>query len=114
MWSEWGNWTAHNVFLQLLVTTGIIGTAILGGGVIRLGCLILSGTCSGRVDWQTTAFLFTVAVWYLGWGLLNESIAGPLQPESVTFFACVGLAAGSTSSASLRASGLGHDLAHNQ
>ena len=114
VWNEWGNWTAHNVFLQLLVTSGIIGTAILGWGVFRLGYLVLSGTCSGRVDWRTTAFLFTVAVWYLGWGLLNESIAGPLQPESVTFFACVGIAAGSTSSASLRASGLGHDFADNR
>jgi O-antigen ligase len=100
VWYEWGNWTAHNLCLQLLVTTGIIGTTIFLGGILRLGSLVLAGALRRQVDWRTTAFLSVVAVWYLCWGLLNESIAGPLQPESVVFYACLGIAAGAAGSAS--------------
>jgi hypothetical protein len=41
--------------------------------------------------------LVVVGVWYLGWSLLSESFMGPLQPESVFFFAALGLAVGQAS-----------------
>lgn len=107
VWYQWGNWTAHNVYLQLLATTGIIGTVVLGCGVLRLGYLLVSPPSGGRVDWQTKAFLSMVVAWYFFWGMLNESIAGPLQPESVIFYACVGIAAGAASLASPQGSGFG-------
>ncbi|MGD0901128.1 MAG: hypothetical protein ABR915_25135, partial [Thermoguttaceae bacterium] len=36
--------------------------------------------------------LAIVAAWFLGWGTLNSSFMGPIEQESVVFFALLGLA----------------------
>lgn len=89
VWHEWGNWTAHNWALQLLVTTGAIGGALLIGGLLWAALGVAS---KYRVDSRLAQFLGVIFLWYLGWGMLNASYLGPLQPESIVFAVVLGLA----------------------
>jgi O-antigen ligase len=86
MWYALKNWTAHNVALQALVTTGIVGVVllILGLAVPAVAFARTSATNGShrRMKW----FVALIFAWYALWGILNESIMGPLQPESVVFF----------------------------
>ena len=100
VWYEWGNWTAHNALLQVLVTTGAIGATLLLLGFVRLAWSVWRSYRQGDVSGQHPALLAVAAVWFAGWSCLNESFAGPLQPECVVFFTLVGLAAASGNSRS--------------
>jgi O-antigen ligase len=94
VWYDEGNYTAHNLLLQVLVTTGLIGCALFLWGILRP---LLSSLCrlALRVDTRRlAAFVAIVAAWFAGWGLLNESFMGPVQPESVVFFCVLGMAVG--------------------
>ena len=81
VWGEWGNWTAHNMYLQILVTTGIIGALLFSG--VALVPLVLLFRCYGKP--RVRFFLGTIGFWFAGWGILNSTIVGPIQPESVVF-----------------------------
>ena len=94
VWYETANWTAHNVFLQALVSTGLIGALLLCGG---LGWPLLqtaAGSFRRLIPARLSVFVAAIACWYLGWGLNNASFLGPLQPESVLFFTVLGIVVG--------------------
>lgn len=94
VWHEWGNWTAHNAGLQILVTLGAVGLGLM---LLGFASLVRGVICGSRVlsdVGNTTTLLLLASVWYLGWGFLNESFAGPLLPEVVVFAALIGIAAG--------------------
>jgi len=96
MWYTEKNWTAHNVVLQALVTTGIVGTVLLAVGLAVPTIAFAttkSVTSSHRGMKWFIAFIFA---WYFLWGILNESIMGPVQPESIVFFAILGTMVGAT------------------
>lgn len=84
------NWTAHNIWLQALVSTGVIGLSLF---VVALFTPVVM-TCFQAAyerDWKKINSWFVILlVWYLLWGVLNESFLGPLQPESVVFFLLYG------------------------
>lgn len=94
VWGVWLNWTAHNVFLQLLATTGLVGAMLLGCGL----CVPLTQTLRWRATSQhhrrLARLILVLVVWYFVWGLFNESWLGPIEPESVIFWAMLGLAVG--------------------
>jgi O-antigen ligase len=96
MWYSTKNWTAHNLALQALVTTGIIGTTLLLLGLV-IPAVYFFGS---RSDWGSTVrlkpLIAIVLLWYCSWGILNESFLGPLQPESVIFLTMVGIMVGAT------------------
>jgi O-antigen ligase len=94
VWYEWGNWTAHNVWLQVLVSTGVIGAALVLWGLMRAFGGVFWAAVRGTVDARLAILFASLVGWYLIWGAANESFVGPLQPESVVFFTCLGLAAG--------------------
>jgi len=88
------NWTAHNIWIQCLVTTGIIGFALFLTALgIPLGSFLLRAHRYPKLR-SIHAMILIVMLWYGAWGILNESILGPVQPECVVFFAILGMAIG--------------------
>ncbi|MBT6496831.1 MAG: O-antigen ligase family protein, partial [Planctomycetaceae bacterium] len=94
VWDSTSNITAHNFLLQILVTTGFVGMALFLFGVFRPVVGIWFDLVRMRGNTSFAAFCALLACWYVGWGAINSSIAGPLQPESVVFFTVFGLAVG--------------------
>jgi O-antigen ligase len=94
VWGNWANWTAHNVVLQTLVSTGVVGAVLLAWAVGTPLVRMLRSPRVTRHHQKIAWLLGLIAVWYVIWGLFNESIVGPMTPESVLFFALLGLAAG--------------------
>ncbi len=96
MWYVAKNWTAHNVLLQALVTTGIVGTSLLAAGLAVPMIAFATTTAETGSHRHMKWFLAFTYAWYFLWGILNESIMGPLQPESIVFFAIFGTMVGAT------------------
>lgn len=95
VWGEWANWTAHNAWLQLLVTTGIVGAFLFALFLVQL--IWESIRLSNQRDPASRRYLgffLVVSLWYLGWGMLNSSIFGPTGPDSVSFFLFAGISIG--------------------
>ena len=91
VWSGPAVRTAHNVLLQVLASTGLIGVGLFVWALVRplrAAARELRGGEAGKLG----AFLLVLGVWYLGWGQLCESFMGPVQPESVVFYCLFGLA----------------------
>jgi O-antigen ligase len=94
VWDSEDNKTAHNIFLQVLASTGVIGT------VLFLWALIQPMVTCSRSLWidpqkrKLAGFLGILGGWYFAWGMLCESFMGPVQPESVVFFSFLGMAVG--------------------
>jgi O-antigen ligase len=109
VWFIVDNHTAHNILLQILVGTGIIGMVLF---LLALGALaraFLSLRHGDRSAREVFAMLVITAVWYLGWSTLCESFMGPVRSESVFFYTFVGLGLGQLSriEAYPRAAGVG-------
>ena len=92
VWDEWGNWTAHNMYLQVLVTTGLIGAMLFLVGMFMpiMGLMTLDRTLT-KQDQLLYRLLLLLILWFASWGLLNSSVVGPTQPESVVFALVYGL-----------------------
>ncbi len=94
VWSMKANHTAHNIYLQILVSTGVIGLlfflAAIGNLVVKFSRLVRGDRSMQNL--ATTLAVF--AIWYLGWSLLCVSFMGPVRSESVVFFALIGIAMG--------------------
>ncbi|HIF00866.1 MAG: O-antigen ligase family protein [Fuerstiella sp.] len=94
VWFKEGNWTAHNTLLQVLVSTGIVGTTLFVCGIIVLFAVAFWRNTLRFETPGISKLLVVIFFWFFCWGILNESIAGPLQPESVVFFSILGMALG--------------------
>lgn len=93
VWNSVGNKTAHNGLLQVLVTTGVIGATLVGAWLLSL--VVSCGRACVRGDSPVAVLLGVALLWYFGWSLLNASIFGPVQPESVFFYGLAGCFLGS-------------------
>jgi O-antigen ligase len=94
VWNLVANHTAHNIYLQVLAGTGIIGMMLF---LVAMTSLLLHvqylrgrGQWAARVGW----ILFFSALWFLGWSLTCVSFIGPVRAESVVFFTLVGVGVG--------------------
>jgi O-antigen ligase len=90
LWNSPANYTAHNLFLQVLVSTGLVGAVLLCWGLARPTRLALASALSRPV----ARLLGLMAAWYFVWGLFSASFMGPIQPETVFFFCCLGILVG--------------------
>jgi len=92
VWYEPTNFSAHHVVLQLLVTTGLIGTAIFSIGAFVITVQVIRGK---TFRWPVDIFIFRLsiilAIWFGGWAMTCESFLGPVRPEVVLFYVLVGL-----------------------
>ena len=118
VWESPSNQDAHNVVLQVLVSTGLVGGMIFAWAIIvSCGHLIRNlflmmprwyqfvlGHSSSmkplsvdpkperlRIDNHFTAFSFIVMIWFAGWTQGCVSFLGPIRPEVVAFFSLLGL-----------------------
>jgi O-antigen ligase len=94
VWFTWANWTAHNLWLQTLATTGLVGAALLAWGLLKAAACLIGGLVRQGVDRRLAGILGVTLAWHAAWGLANESFVGPVQPESVVFFVIIGAAIG--------------------
>jgi O-antigen ligase len=93
VWNQTINHTAHNMLLQVLVTTGLIGVLLFTGGLAVAGLAVARNLRGGKAA-RFGRLIGVVALWYAGWGMLSEAVAGPLQPESLVFFTYLGIGLG--------------------
>jgi O-antigen ligase len=95
---EWfrppANRTAHNVILQVLVTTGVVGLALFLWGLAWPLGLVLAVRSDDRHRKRVVTLATFALLYYVGAGMIGDSFMGPLQPESVTFFVLLGLLVG--------------------
>lgn len=97
VWDEWGNWTAHNMYLQVLVSTGVVGV-VLFLSAMTAPFLLLFRSCRRRRrvfkrrDYRLPGLLILMGAWFVLWGILNSSIVGPTQPECIVFALIYGIA----------------------
>ena len=94
VWNRKHNYDAHNLLLQVLSTTGAIGLLLFLFGLLQpilAMTLLLSGS-----DFQRRLFVMiaVTGLWYLGWAQLGVSIMGAIRPESILFFAMLGVGVG--------------------
>lgn len=94
VWLLWANWTAHNFWMQTLVSTGVIGATLLVWAFISYVRQMLHARTDGAGLKRFALLGAGVLVWQAIWGLANESFVGPLQPESVIYFTVLGLLIG--------------------
>ena len=103
VWHQETNHTAHNIALQALVSTGIIGLVLFAIWILKIAQMVWSiwirSTNHVQQDLKSSfpefsILPFAIMVWFLGWTFLNESILGPIRPESVVFAIATGAIAG--------------------
>jgi O-antigen ligase len=106
----WGGTTAedaHNVGLQVLVSTGIVGSTIflwalfvsfghLARSLVSMLTLRVSRASAApappsKVEGDFILFVMVVSIWFLGWTQSCVSFLGPIRPEVVAFFGILGL-----------------------
>ncbi len=97
VWNSRHNHTAHNLILQVLVSTGAIGLIVFGIAMMQSALVALMLRLGN--PFQRRLFLMTMvaSVWYLGWAQLGISFMGPVRPESIVFFSFLGIVVGQAS-----------------
>lgn len=104
VWEGPSNQDAHNIVLQVLVTTGIVGGLIFMWAILvssihlmrsTVNLLAMRSPLANRLPSQPQfiTFVVIVSVWFLGWTQGCVSFLGPIRPEAVAFFALLGLLA---------------------
>lgn len=91
VWFTLANWTAHNIWLQVAVTTGLIGLAIFTWTILSWLLVSWKAHRQTPIHRSLVPAMGWIGFWFLGWSAINESISGPFQPESVAFFLFFGL-----------------------
>ncbi|MFH5804242.1 O-antigen ligase family protein [Alienimonas sp. DA493] len=94
VWYTKGNFTAHNLLLQVLVTCGAVGMALWLTAFAAVPALAAFRLLREPRFRSVAALAGLLGLWVFGWGLTNESFMGPLQPESVLYFFIYGLVVG--------------------
>jgi O-antigen ligase len=96
VWGDTTRETAHNVVLQVLVSTGLIGATLLAWAMCRIGASVCGKLHGAATRRRTASLACLLACWFFGWGMGCETFLGPVQPESAVFFIMVGLIVATT------------------
>ena len=94
VWDGPSNHTAHNLVLQVLVSTGVIGGIVFFVAFWRIGSAVWRLRWGDSSAKCTFVLLLLIGLWYLGWCQTCISFIGPVLPESVVFFLLLGLGVG--------------------
>ena len=93
VWGEPSNLTAHNLPLQILASTGLIGAGLFIYG-IGSWFFVLGRRLVERNDTQHLKLLIVFGLWNLGGGTFGEGFMGGLYPEAVATFVALGIGIG--------------------
>ena len=94
VWDMKANHSAHNIYLQVVSGTGVIGLTlflIAMATLLKRFLTLRNGDAAARRMFQ---MLLVVMVWFFGWSLLSASFMGPVRSESVCFYTFLGLGIG--------------------
>lgn len=97
VWNRRGNPTAHNMMLQILVSTGAVGMVLFLYALLQPFLCAISLWKGSLFHRQLLVIIAITCCWYLGWSQLSVSFMGPIRPESVVFFTLLGVAVGQAS-----------------
>ena len=97
VWNARQNYTAHNLVLQILVSTGVIGFVVFGFAMLQSALAALMLRCGNLFQQRLFVMAAVTTVWYLGWAQLGVSFMGPVRPESIVFFTLLGIVIGQAS-----------------
>jgi O-antigen ligase len=90
VWGTPVNHSAHNLALQVLMSTGIIGTVLFVWGLWRpIGVFVRESR--DRPEKQAAArFVALIGLWYLGGGILESCFMEGIQAGAIVFFVVAG------------------------
>src|SRR5262249_6327689 len=93
VWGEDSNLSAHNLPLQVLSTTGLVGAALF---VVAVGhvLIVLGRGLWRRPESRHFRLMAVFCPWNVGEGVLSEAFMGGLYPEAAASFTALGLAIG--------------------
>ena len=94
VWGHFANHTAHNIFLQVLVSNGVIGLCLFLPAMISLLGANLRLFRHDQTSRQIAGIAFFMFVWFAIWSQTCITFIGPLRPECVVFFVLYGLVIG--------------------
>ena len=97
VWNASHNYTAHNLVLQILVSTGAIGLIVFGFAILQSALAACMLRCGNLFQNRLFVMSAVATVWYLGWAQLGVSFMGPVRPESIVFFSFLGIIVGQAS-----------------
>jgi O-antigen ligase len=91
VWFIKTNHLAHNIFLQVMATTGLVGLAIFLGAMALLFFAVRKLARVEGIPRLVSQTSLVFAVWYFIWCQLADGFLGPVRPESLVFFVGCGL-----------------------
>ncbi|MEM0925242.1 MAG: O-antigen ligase family protein, partial [Planctomycetota bacterium] len=94
VWNVHTNHTAHNILLQVLVSTGLIGFTLWLAGLGSVALRLMRLAHRGELSKRLLVVLSVMAAWYIGWTIGCVSFMGPVRSESIVFFALMGAGIG--------------------
>ena len=90
VWGRMRNHTAHNLVIQILVSTGVVGLCLFAWGLLRPLRLCL-WHCATSDSWPIRATGCLMLLWYSGWSQLCVTFVGAVRTESMVFFVVLGI-----------------------
>ncbi|MEM6468776.1 MAG: O-antigen ligase family protein [Planctomycetota bacterium] len=102
VWNIVANHTAHNLILQILASTGLVGLCLFLFAVGKATVSALQLFRSDRFSRHLAALFALMALWFVGWSFGCVSFIGPLRSESVVFYSLLGLCLGEMERSRLR------------
>ncbi|MEL7264890.1 MAG: O-antigen ligase family protein, partial [Planctomycetota bacterium] len=95
VWNIWANHTAHHLFLQVMVSTGLVGLVFFCWQLIAAASSTMGLIRSGQSFQRRVGVLACfIALWFLIWGQTCNTFLGPLRPECLAFFSLFGILMG--------------------
>ena len=90
VWGEDCNLSAHNLALQVLCTTGLVGAALFVAAV-GYALVVLGRGLWSRSETSHFRLLVVFCLWNVGQGVLSEAFMGGLYPDPVASFVALGI-----------------------
>jgi O-antigen ligase len=98
VWGRDANFNAHNMLLQSLVSTGVVGAAIFLWALARPLLFAVSRLTHSDEAARRGGLFLIVTIWLAVWGLCDVALLGPVAPFVIVFFVVLGLLCGASGS----------------